>query len=146
MSLRRCLLATAFAAALAATTLKDCAPGTSVFHFDAAHLEPADPQPGDVVDLHLSYTVPAGIVIRGGVTEYDVTVNYIPIQPYTEPLCQDVLCPLEKGHYTNVTQTTWPTGVHGLVVNKMRWKGEDEEVLLCLQITTKFAAGGAGAA
>jgi hypothetical protein len=29
--------------------------------------------------------------------------------------------------------------VHGLVVNNMRWKGEDDEVLLCLQIRTKFA-------
>jgi hypothetical protein len=125
--------------AAATTTVKDCALGTSVFRLEAAHLDPADPQPGDIVDLHLSYTVPAGVVIRGGVTEYDVTVNYIPITPYTEPLCQDVQCPIQAGSYTNTSQSTWPTGVHGLVVNKMFWKGDAAETLLCLQITAKFA-------
>jgi hypothetical protein len=140
MLVRRLFTCIAVSAIAAATTVKDCAPGTSVFRFDAAHLEPADPQPGDVVDLHLSYTVPDGVLIRGGVTEYDVKVNYVPITPYTEPLCQDIPCPVTGGSYSNVTQSTWPTGVHGLVVNTMRWKGEDEEVLLCLQITTKFAS------
>ena len=145
-------LAAAFAAAVfavadAATTLKDCGAGTSLFHLDAAKLDPADPAPGAPVDLTLSYTVPAGVTIREGTAEYDVTVNYIPMTPYTEPLCQDVPCPIHAGSYTNTTRSTWPTGVHGLVVNKMIWKGaamkagapEAAETLLCLQITTKFA-------
>ncbi len=137
LRLLTCLALTA--AASATTTVQDCAPGTSVFRLDSAHLDPADPRPGDVVDLHLAYTVPDGVVVRGGLTEYDVTVNYVPITPYTEPLCQDIPCPLATGTYSNITQSTWPTGVHGLVVNNMRWKGEDDEVLLCLQIRTKFA-------
>jgi hypothetical protein len=92
------------------------------------------------VDLTLSYTVPAGVTISEGTAEYDVTVNYIPMTPYTEPLCQDVPCPIQAGSYTNTTRSTWPTGVHGLVVNKMIWKGTPDAVtLLCLQITTKFA-------
>lgn len=136
---RLAALSSLFVAAFAATTLKDCGAGTSLFRLDAAKLAPADPAPGDAVDLTLSYTVPAGVEIRGGIAEYDVTVNYIPVSPYTEPLCQDVPCPVREGVYTNTTRSTWPTGVHGLVVNKMIWKGEDAELLLCLQITSKFA-------
>lgn len=129
----------AAAGAFAATTVSDCAPGTSVFRLDGAHLDPADPKAGDAVNLHLAYTVPAGVLVRGGVTEYDVTINYIPMEPYMEPLCQDIPCPLGEGVYTNITQSTWPTGIHGAVMNIMRWKGEDEETLLCLKVTTKFA-------
>jgi hypothetical protein len=134
--------ATAVTSAYAATTLKDCGVGTSLFHLDAAKLDPADPAPGAPVDLTLSYTVPAGVTIHEGTAEYDVTVNYIPLSPYTEPLCQDVPCPIKPGSYTNTTRSTWPSGVHGLVVNKMIWKGtgtSDAATLLCLQITTKFA-------
>lgn len=127
------------ASAFAATTLKDCAPGTSVFRLDAAKLTPADPAPGDFVDLTLSYTVPDFVTIFEGTAEYDVSVNYIPMSPYTEPLCQNVPCPVREGTYTNTTRSTWPTGLHGLLVNKMIWKAAAGDTLLCLQITTKFA-------
>lgn len=138
--------ATAVTSADAATTLKDCGAGQALFHLDAAKLEPADPAPGAPVDLTLSYTVPTGAVISSGTAEYYVYINNIPLAPYTEPLCQDVPCPIQAGSYTNTTRTTWPTGVHGLVVNKMIWAAEEpSEILLCLQITTKLALRGPAA-
>ncbi len=120
----------------AATTLKNCASGTSVFTMNSASLVPANPAAGDVVDLHLDYTVPEGTTVTGGTAQYDVTLNFIPFAPSTEPLCQDVPCPLGPGTYSNVTQSMWPTGVSGTLVSKMTWKDEGEKVLLCLQINT----------
>ncbi len=115
--------------------VSDCAPGASVFTVNSVSLEPAVPIPGQNVTLTLDYTVPDGVTVTGGETEYDITWNYIPFEPSYEPLCQDIPCPLGSGRYTNRSTSVWPDSVSGYVTSQMKWLNEAKEILLCVEIS-----------
>jgi hypothetical protein len=116
-------------------TVKDCGSSTSVFKIQGLGLTPTNPSPGQDVTLHLEYDVPAGTTVTGGTTTYAVTLNFIPFQPSTEPLCQDIPCPLGPGSYTNDTTSSWPSGVSGSFTSKMTWADEIGTQLLCVLIS-----------
>jgi hypothetical protein len=120
-----------------APTLRDCGAGTSVFKINSLSLTPADPKPGEKVGLNLDYTVPAGVTVTGGQAKYDVTYNFIPLAPTTEPLCQNIPCPLGPGSYVNTTYSTWPSGSSGTVNTKITWADEASKQLLCIGIVAK---------
>lgn len=122
----------AAAAAGFAATVKNCAPG-SIFTLNAVSLAPAAPNPGDPVALSLDYTVPEGVTVADGTTTYAITLNFIPFAPSTNPLCQDIPCPLGPGTYKNTTTSTWPTGVSGTFTSKMTWSNLAGETLMCVQ-------------
>jgi hypothetical protein len=122
-------------AAISAATVKDCGAGTSAFKIQALGLTPTAPSPGQDVTLHLEYDVPAGTTVTGGTTTYAVTLNFIPFQPSTEPLCQDIPCPLGPGSYKNDTTSSWPSGISGSFTSKMTWADEVGTQLLCVQIS-----------
>ena len=127
----------AAASAAFTATVKDCAPG-SIFTLNAVDLTPASPNPGDPVTLHLDYTVPEGVTVTDGTTTYAVTLNFIPFAPSTNPLCQDIPCPLGPGTYKNATTSTWPTGVSGTFTSKMTWANPAGETLMCVQTSGKM--------
>ena len=96
---------------------------------------PANPAAGENVTLYLDYTVPDGITVTGGQTEYDVTYNYIPFSPSYEPLCQNIPCPLQAGRYSNASSSLWPSGLSGLLVTQMKWWDENQNLLLCVEMS-----------
>jgi hypothetical protein len=137
-------IATALVALLgltSAATVKDCGAGKSLFTIQALGLTPTNPTPGQDVTLHLEYDVPEGTLITGGTATYAVTLNFIPFQPSTEPLCQDIPCPLGAGSYKNDTVSAWPTGVSGSFTSKMTWADDVGTQLLCVQISGSLAKG-----
>jgi hypothetical protein len=116
-------------------SVRDCAPGSSIFTVNSVSLDPATPVPGQSMTLNLDYTVPYGTTVNGGQVEYAITYNYIPFQPSYEPLCQDIPCPLGPGTYTNASTSVWPAGVSGLVVSQMKWYDDAADLLLCIEIS-----------
>ncbi len=133
------LFVAAFAGLTAAATVKNCDPN-SLFTVNAVGLTPTSPAPGDPVTLHLDYTVPEGMTVDDGTTTYAVTLNFIPFAPSTNPLCQDIPCPLGAGTYKNDTVSTWPTGVSGTFTSKMTWSNPAGQTLLCIQTSGALRA------
>ena len=119
-------------------TIRDCAPGTSLFLVNSVSLNPSTPMPGEKVSLHLEYTVPTGYVTTAGQAKYEITYNFIPLTPTVEPLCQNIPCPLGAGSYTNNTVSEWPTGLSGTLKTKITWMDIMGVELLCLQMDAKF--------
>ncbi len=118
-----------------AATVKDCGGGTGLFTINSLGLDPVSPTPGQEITLNLDYTVPEGLTVTDGTTRYDITLNFIPFSPSTNPLCQDIPCPLGPGHYVNATKSTWPSGVSGSFTSKMTWTDQDGQKLLCVAIS-----------
>lgn len=116
-------------------TVKDCGAGSSLFKIQGLGLTPVSPAAGDPITLHLEYDVPEGTVVTDGTTTYQITLNFIPFAPSTNPLCQDIPCPLGAGSYTNDTTSTWPSGVSGTFTSKMTWADAVGTQLLCVQIS-----------
>jgi hypothetical protein len=136
--LRR-LAALLLAAGASAATVQDCGGDKSLFRLNAVSLSPSSPAPGDTVQLHLDYTVPDGLVVRDGTTTYDVTFNFIPLTPTTNPLCQDIPCPLGPGTYSNTTTSQWPSGATGSFTSTMRWReAAVDAVLLCVKLAGRL--------
>lgn len=120
-----------------AATIKNCGTTTALFPIAALSLSPSNPIAGDNVTLHLEYSVPTGNMIEGGTTTYDVSYNFIPLSPTTEPLCRNIPCPLPPGSYSNDTTSLWPTGLSGSITTKMRWLDLSSRLLLCIEISGK---------
>jgi hypothetical protein len=118
-------------------TLKDCSSGTSVFGVNSMSLNPPNPSPGDRVAFFLDYTVPTGSTVTDGTARYEVTYNFIPLSPTIETLCSNVPCPLGAGRYTNTTYSTWPTGLSGSIMTRMKWLEPSGAMLLCTEISGK---------
>lgn len=140
MLFRSIITLAALAAATSSMTAKDCSAGTSKFTVGPVSVDPINPVAGDPFNLHLTYTVPDGLTVTDGTAEYDITLNFIPFQPSKEPLCQDVPCPLGPGTYSNTTTSTWPSGITGSLVNKMKWLDTDGSLLLCIQVSGNVGA------
>lgn len=120
--------------------VSDCGAGASVFTVNSVDLDPVSPTPGQNMTLTLDYTVPEGVVVTGGQTEYDVTWNFIPLEPSVEPLCQDIPCPLGPGMYRNQSTSLWPDSVSGYITSQMKWLDEAGNLLLCIEIAGQSAA------
>lgn len=120
-------------------SVSDCGGTNGLFTIDALSLYPDAPISGQNVTLFMNYSVPDGLTIAGGTAEYDVTWNYIPFQPTTEPLCQNMPCPLGPGHYTNQSVSQWPSGVSGYIVSQMKWWDTENRLLLCVEIQSQSA-------
>lgn len=118
-------------------TVKDCGSGTSVFQMNAMSLDPANPAPGQRVGFSIDYTVPPSTTVSDGTARYELTYNFIPFSPTTEPLCSNVPCPLGPGRYSNTTYSTWPTGLSGSIMSRMKWLNPNGALLLCSEISGK---------
>ena len=121
-------------------SVKDCSNPSypSVFNINALSISPESPTPGQQVALYMEYTVPQGIVVEDGTAKYDVTYNFIPMPPTTEPLCANVPCPLTSGAYANTTSTPWPSGIRGTITTKISWLDTNNSLLACVLISGKI--------
>lgn len=126
----------------AAVTLRDCGDGKALFTLNSQSIDPPEPTPGSTVVFNLDYTVPEGLTVSDGTTTYSYTYNFIPFSPTTNPLCQDLPCPVGPGRYQNTTKTTWPSGVSGYIVSTMTWTLPDSQLLLCSEMTFNLAKKG----
>lgn len=122
------------ATAKAALTVDDCGAGKSLFSVTKLSLDPLAPAPGSKFTLFMDWTVPEGTTITDGTAEYSITWNYIPFDPTTEPLCQDISCPMTAGSYSNSSVSTWPDGANGYITSTMRWFSSDGGLLACVEI------------
>lgn len=118
-------------------TVKDCSSGTSVFKFVSGSLLPDPVVPGENSSLTLNAVIPEGVSISDGIVKYTYILNGIPFPSETDPLCSQVECPLEAGAYTNTTTSVFPTGVSGKISTKIEWYDNENELLLCTDITTR---------
>ena len=124
--------------ASAATTVRDCSTGTSLFKFGTASLTPDPVVPGQDASLSLSCTIPEGVVVTGGKATYGFSFNGIPFTPTEEDLCSQVECPLVSGPYENTTTTQFPAGVKGKIVSTIKWYDLSSVLLYCLELTVKI--------
>ncbi len=120
-------------------SVSDCGGTAGLFMIDSLSLYPDTPISGQNITLFMNYSVPDNMTITGGTAEYDVTWNYIPFEPTTEPLCQNVPCPLGPGHYTNQSASQWPSGVSGYIASQMKWWDTEDRLLLCVEIQSQTA-------
>lgn len=118
-------------------SVKDCSSGSSLFTLNSASVTPDIPVAGDQVQLSIDYTVPEGLTVTDGTSEYAVTYNFMPFAPTIEPLCANVPCPLLAGSYKNDSVSTWPSGLSGTIVTQMKWYDLDRDLLLCVGISWK---------
>jgi len=120
--------------AYATGLVKDCNT-SSIFRPTTLGLTPDPPIIGQQVRLSVLFYNPGPVVSDGIATTY-VTLNYLPMTPNTEALCQNTACPLMTGSNDRSVSATWPD-VKGTVVMKSVWKNVMGDELLCLLTTVK---------
>lgn len=131
------LLAGVAAIAAATGLIKDC-DTTSRFRPTELAVSPDPPVRGQPVAMTVKFDNPGPVVDDGTVTT-SITLNYIPFQPSSEPLCQNTACPIPTGAVDRSTSSTWPDTVSGRIVTKSVWTGSDGESLLCVQSSFSVA-------
>ena len=120
-----------------AALIKDC-DTSSVFRPTQLALTPDPPVPGKPIRLTLIFDN-TGSEITEGKVYTTLSVNYIPVSPTTEPLCENTACPIVSGINDRSTETTFPS-VSGIIKSRVVWTGREEQSLLCIETT--FKVGG----
>jgi hypothetical protein len=120
-------------------SIKDCGAGQTVFQLTELALTPDPPVRGKPVEMKVVFNNP-GLVISDGSATITLSLNFIPFQPSTEPLCKNTVCPIVYGLNDRSTTSTWPDTVSGSVSSKITWLGPASENLLCIQFNTKVSA------
>jgi hypothetical protein len=122
----------------AAALIKDCGAGQTVFQLTELAMNPDPPVRGNPVEMKVVFNNPESEVSDGTVTT-TLSLNFIPFQPSTEPLCKNTVCPIAEGLNDRSTSSIWPDTVSGSVSSKITWVGPNSENLLCIQFSTKVA-------
>lgn len=120
-------------------TIKDCGAGQTVFQLTELALTPDPPVRGNPLNMKVIFNNPGGEVTDGTATT-TLSLNFIPFQPSTKPLCENTICPITEGLNDRSTSSIWPDTVSGAVSSKITWLGPNSENLLCIQFNTKVAA------
>jgi hypothetical protein len=118
-------------------TVKDCAPGKSLFVFNSAIVTPAKPIGGVNFTVDLDFSVPEGITINSGTAVYTTTYNFIPLSPTTEDLCSNTVCPIMSGPHSQSSTSLFPTGLSGSITIKTQWFDDVKTNLLCYTLALK---------
>jgi hypothetical protein len=120
-------------------TIKDCGAGQTVFQLTELAMIPDPPVRGKPLDMKVVFNNP-GAEVTDGTVATTLSLNFIPFQPSTEPLCKNTICPIVEGLNDRSTSSVWPDTVSGAVTSKITWTGPNSENLLCIQFNTKVAA------
>lgn len=119
-------------------TVADCAAGKSAYTLDSAGYWPDPPIIGENATLSFLYTVPSGYPdVSDGSAVYSISLNGIPFPSSTDPLCDDVPCPITEGQHNLTSTNIWDGGVSGKVVSKIQWYDSQKTLLLCVQVTLR---------
>jgi hypothetical protein len=130
--------AAAAATALTTASITDCDP-TSVFRPTELRLVPDPPVRGRPVTMTVKFDNPGDEITDGEVVT-SISLNGLPLNPSTGPLCDSTACPLISGPNDRTATSTWPDTVSGKIVTKSQWFGPAGESLLCVQTSVKVAA------
>jgi hypothetical protein len=76
--------------------------------------------------------------VTQGTSQYDITLNFIPLSPSVNDLCTEiansnVTCPLKVDHFESESKGNIPTGVKGLITIKNQWFNQDNQRILCMK-------------
>lgn len=85
--------------------------------------------------LHLSYTVPDGILVKDGTVTYAPIYNSIVFDQVSNDLCDLIQCPIHPGSYTNNSMNKWPWGMYEAFSSEITWRDANHTLLLCMSIT-----------
>ncbi len=119
-------------------SISDC-DTASLFRPTELAVTPDPPVRNQPVTMTVKFNNPGATVTDGTVTT-SVTLNYIPFQPSTEPLCDNTACPIATGANDRSTTSTWPDTVSGNVVTTSVWADVNGESLLCVKTSLRVAA------
>lgn len=132
------LLAFAALVGCASSIITDCGKGATKFVVDGLAYWPDPPIPGQNGTLSFLYTVPDGTdTITDGTAKYSLTLNGIPFPASTDPLCNDVPCPIVPGTFNLTSTSEFPTGVSGKISSKIQWYDTSNTELLCVDLTVR---------
>lgn len=127
------------AASLASSTITDCGKSNAKFVVDGLAYWPDPPTPGQNGTLSFLYTVPDGTPeITDGSAKYSISLNGIPFPASTDPLCDDVPCPITPGTYNLTSTSEFPTGVSGKIASTIQWYDTANTELLCVSLTVRI--------
>ncbi len=123
----------------ASSTITDCGKGATKFLIDGLAYWPDPPIPGQNGTLSFLYTVPDGMdPITDGSAKYSLALNGIPFPASTDPLCDDVPCPIVPGTFNLTSTSEFPTGVSGKITTKIQWYDTANTELLCVDLTVRI--------
>lgn len=123
----------------ASSTITDCGKGATKFLIDGLAYWPDPPVPGQNGTLSFLYTVPDGSdPITDGTAKYSLALNGIPFPATTDPLCDDVSCPIVPGTFNLTSTSEFPTGVSGKITTKIQWYDTSKTELLCVDLTVRI--------
>lgn len=114
----------------------------SLFHYDAASLNPPNPPPNTNTTLEVTFTNDYGVVENGTIA-FDVNLNGLPYT-YTELLCsQNLPCPIELGQHTVYSNPIDVGTTLGKLTITANYKNDADESLLCVQTVMKLTQAAA---
>lgn len=119
-------------------SIKDC-DTSSQFRPTQLTLIPDPPVPEQPVYLTLLFDNTGPEVTDGTVTT-SINVNYVPITPTMEPLCENTACPIVSGNNNRSTETIFPSFT-GAFRSRVTWTGKEGRSLLCIDTNFKVANG-----
>lgn len=121
----------------ASVSLKDCGnPSTDQAVITGFGFSPSNPLPGDPTELWVGYNLKTPIT--GGTASYSYTLNGIPFPATVDDLCTQTSCPKDVGLYNETSHSTFPDGVTGKVITKLKWENQNKEPVWCLEMTFKI--------
>ncbi len=126
-------------AGLTSATITDCSKGAGKFVLNGLGFWPDPPTPNENATISFLYTVPDGMTVTDGSAKYSYTLNGIPFQGSTDPLCNDAPCPMTPGQYNLTTTNVFPSGFSGKFVSTINWYDSSNTLLLCVQTTARIA-------
>jgi hypothetical protein len=120
-------------------SLKSCGNSADIAQNLFLDIDPKLPQDNYVLYLNSDISKD----ITGGLSQYDVTYNFIPLSPSTNDLCgeianSNITCPLQKGYIALQSNGSVPTGLSGTVVIKNQWFDETGARILCMLFSIKI--------
>jgi len=118
----------------ASSTVENC-DKNSLLELTELALTPDPPIKGSPVKMTVKFNNPNAIVEDGTITTF-LNINGFPYPSQTEPLCENVACPITSGNNDRSVVFTWPQGVSGKITSKIIWEDKDGNSLLCVQIST----------
>ena len=137
--MNRIVLITLAALASASSTITDCGKTNAKFLIDGLAYWPDPPIPGQNGTLSFLYSVPDGTEpISDGTAKYSLTLNGIPFPASTDPLCDDVPCPVVPGTFNLTSTSEFPSGVSGKITTKIQWYDTSSTELLCVDLTVRI--------